>query len=908
MKFFTRTPVSLATLTPLYENKLYRYRHLPTPTVISHRLFLSLSILLFIWLILRFFILTISNVWMKYTVLFIVAVIGIFLILMFIMNLFTLINVWWLRRRLTTLEEQIYQLQQKPQPHTTTTTTGGTTATNTTATLPETKTSTLLRLAHNTLDRLSVSSWNGILNIGGTSSSSTINNSVPSTKFSNNGGNNNSTVSATAAYGSISHSTINDKSISGSSSSSSSSFNTSTTSASVSLSASLGPGKSSALPVPYSSSILSTPGTATRRRAGSNGYYDDSSSTTASRYRSQDLTTSKRKIAIDLATGLDIETDYSNLLSSSSSIYHHGHSKHSVSRTRPRQGSSDVNASTILPSNLNDNIDPYAALMNTTTNHHGNGWSSIRARDMNLDTYSLHGKRNPQTVTLANIDQHTDRATEVENEVRLGAQEFRKKTLDKEADAQNMYGIAYRLAESEHPPGELMNFRSVPRHVQLEVNSKLDFSIRNIHKLSNSMKKYIAYHIKNVYFEVLRQNADDLQQLPNHKFKPGFLTRQSTVSATTNSFGMSISRFGFDAGNSTQNNGGVDQSRRSLSTEFPLLTCEAFDRKHPYPVTLDALVAEYKFRNEPDDAHNSGRSSSWGLGISRGPNSTYLSRKRRKPIAGDEVPLWREKAALEAFLWAGPEFSTSAAVAAGGRQTENSNNNDTFDVKGYVLNRLRILGESNFEKYLGDEVAYGTGLGRFFSTPDPALSLLPTDAQIIWHYAVTLFDALIADAAIPSDGTSRIPIFKIYNQPPSVLNEIFRDIYVQVGPIDDTYNTTGLGGFTNARDPLFGSPVGNNNTLFSPNRSVLAPTLQQSVRFKLHCVEEVPRMKLTTTVDGVPVDVSGGSLVASSDLVPRCLGLFASLQLHEAKGLLWVHKEIAVNLKSEFERMCNFDA
>ncbi len=96
-------------------------------------------------------------------------------------------------------------------------------------------------------------------------------------------------------------------------------------------------------------------------------------------------------------------------------------------------------------------------------------------------------------------------------------------------------------------------------------------------------------------------------------------------------------------------------------------------------------------------------------------------------------------------------------------------------------------------------------------------------------------------------------------------------------------------------------------------------------------------MRVATTVDGVPVVAeesgedgglwgAGGALVrggagsfglrgaagggaaagaaAASRDVPRTLALFSYLQLKEAGGVLWIHRDVSVSFGDELRKMC----
>jgi hypothetical protein len=516
----------------------------------------------------------------------------------------------------------------------------------------------------------------------------------------------------------------------------------------------------------------------------------------------------------------------------------------------------------------------------------GSGWSSIRARDLGLDAHNLSGFAAPEGAALRAVEGHVDRAAEVTAAVARAGKDQREADLKADIAHQKPKGPGYRPAKSEHPPGELMPVGALPRHVHMADNTLLGGELPDLKMLASAMRRYIADHINSVFLMYLNQNTMDLidactsNDLP--LFDPDFLNRAPAAAGRrAGGFGLTLSRFGLE---------GSDRAR-GLPAEFPVRKVTV--KEHPHPVTVDQLIAEFTYRDDPQGVWKAkNRVLTWGMGI---PNPAMG--RRNNVRMEDRLPLWREKAMLESFLWSGPGFSTSSSVAAAGRAP--GDGGGPFDVKAYVLERLRVLG-SDMNKYTGDDIAYGNGLGRMSRSRDPALALLPTDAQIIWHYAVTLFDALIADAAA-NKSSSRMPSFRVDEANPTVLDQIFREVYVDFGPLG-----AGGGGAGGAGkgDAFLGSPTPGFASPPAVNHSSLAPVLQQSVRFKLHCVDEIPAMELAVTVDGVPVRAAGNASTSTgADMVFRTLALFSYLQLKEAQGCMWVHRDAFVKLDGELEKM-----
>jgi hypothetical protein len=256
---------------------------------------------------------------------------------------------------------------------------------------------------------------------------------------------------------------------------------------------------------------------------------------------------------------------------------------------------------------------------------------------------------------------------------------------------------------------------------------------------------------------------------------------------------------------------------------------------------------------------------------------------RRLDSLWDRVALWEEKGKLEAFLWGGCAFSSAAAAAAagGGRGT-------ALDVRGYVLARLEAMagfGLSDQGEIVGagaEEGGYyeaggGVGAGGGRGGPLPGYEgegsglgsssggggsgsgsgadapLLPTDAQILAHYWLTMMDEACAHLCSRD--------LRVRGAPPKNSDRLFSNNFVEFG---------GARGGGVARGSIFAGPEG--ETGGHPTR-----------RIKLVIRSEAPRFNALLRVDGglfhthTPGEGRPGVL-------PRTLAFFAALLLHEIPG------------------------
>lgn len=566
--------------------------------------------------------------------------------------------------------------------------------------------------------------------------------------------------------------------------------------------------------------------------------------------------------------------------------------------------------------------------------------SLLRLPALGLDAYSLSGHADPVATLLRRVDQDltasninsslvmdmTSSTTStfssglefaVKSAVAAGSQEERRRAGEEAAAAQRPRGAGYRQAASEHPPGELLPVAALPRHVALTRGTTLlpGGDLPPLDMLSSSFKAYLAGHIKRIFLPRFTANAAAiLERGPTDGagrrcFTKAFLERRCLPEVTPAQRAAGIGAASIFDGLGALSSSG---SGSSLSALFPVhrLTFPG----HPTPVTLDGLCSEYTWR---EDSRYMAPVSSSLHGIRAPSTSSPAAASLRSP----HVNLWREKAELESFLWAGPGFSTSAATAAAS-SSPSGGGSHAFDIRGYALTRLEaIASQPGLATFLGDEVGFGRGVmagssssggGRGFGgggfglgfmsssqSPDTGmLSLLPTDAQLLWHYAVTLLDDLVAQAA----GKGRT--LKIDDHPPSVLDRIFSATYVDFGHPSraaSSSSSVSLGGL-GSPGQLLGSPSAGSG---AGGCGSARPTLRPSLRFKLHCINEAPRLQVVIAADGVPVatgHITGAD--GSRESLPRAIALFAYLQVREAGGDVAVHRDASVSLREELAAMC----
>jgi len=346
------------------------------------------------------------------------------------------------------------------------------------------------------------------------------------------------------------------------------------------------------------------------------------------------------------------------------------------------------------------------------------------------------------------------------------------------------------------------------------------------------------------------------------------------------------------------------------------------------------------------------------------------------------VHLFQEKADLESFLWGGPGLSNSSAAAAAALGA------DAFDLRAYVLWRLRELVSDNtalsittshpeedllrpLADFMGDQVglssikgsslgislasssttttsstsssSFGAGLGALLQAASVGrplsgagggiadggatqqqLALLPSDAQIVFHYFVTMMDDLVAQRlrsndlvrmqerilygrALNHSASDHLGIgagFADSTKAPSVTDRIASSVFVSYGDVTSSSHSRAVDGGLlsfNRNDGIGGS------TLFSLGQAVRGhePTRHASLRFRLNCRSEGGseggKFDAAVLIDGRPVlttdpqDIGHGAKIS----LPRSLALWAQMQASQANGELAVHRNCVVNLQPE---------
>ena len=201
----------------------------------------------------------------------------------------------------------------------------------------------------------------------------------------------------------------------------------------------------------------------------------------------------------------------------------------------------------------------------------------------------------------------------------------------------------------------------------------------------------------------------------------------------------------------------------------------------------------------------------------------------------------------------------------------------------------------------------GGGGMRGAATPQQ-LQLLPTDAQILLHYVVTLLDDAVAQRL---RGTSaRMHERVLFGRAlPKRANANAGDKAVACAPTvsDRIFSTTfvdfeggggGFGGGYSGGGALAGPGDGDFFALGSAARGD-APSQHASLRFRLRCATEgPPRTELALVADGRAVAAEGAGADARGALA-RTLALWARLQCLTAQGELAIHRSQTVELGEE---------
>jgi len=255
--------------------------------------------------------------------------------------------------------------------------------------------------------------------------------------------------------------------------------------------------------------------------------------------------------------------------------------------------------------------------------------------------------------------------------------------------------------------------------------------------------------------------------------------------------------------------------------------------------------------------------------------------------------LWAEKSDLEAYLWAGPAFTNSAAVAG-----SSGGGGGGVDVRGYVLSRLESLTSSGLCEGGGNKIVERASSSSSYlaagsiSSSSSVLSLagyegdggvaastlegdaasipfLPSDAQILLHYWATMLDEAAAKAA------KKVLLVRMAEAKTS--DRLFSSNFIEWGGASSAQiqKSGGVGGR--------GWGFGGGRNLFRGGMAAENLGGHPTKRLRLVVRSEAPRCCVYMKVDGHLFDSKDSGGVDGGDL-PRTLALFSNLLLHEIPG------------------------